>query len=142
MVNRLSSVLEKIRSDESARKIFNMIEARHKMLPKGGDLDIFELCKEIPNVDVDVVPYMPRKITGAIFRKKNGCYAVYVNGKLTPSRQCFVAAHELAHFLLHREHLDAHGEIMDKFLFRSELSHEDELDANRLALWILLPDGV
>lgn len=52
-------------------------------------------------------------------------------------RKRFTVAHEIAHYLLHRNQI---GEsIEDDVLYRSKLSHLRETEANRLAADILLP---
>jgi hypothetical protein len=52
-------------------------------------------------------------------------------------RQRFTLAHEIAHFLLHREQIGSG--IADNILFRSTLSNALEAEANRLAADILMP---
>jgi len=52
-------------------------------------------------------------------------------------RQRFTLAHEIAHFLLHREFI--RGGIVDTMLFRSSLSNAKEAEANRLAADIVMP---
>jgi Zn-dependent peptidase ImmA (M78 family) len=49
-------------------------------------------------------------------------------------------AHELAHFLLHSEHINKG--ISDDVLYRSSLSDRREAQANRLAADILMPDNL
>ncbi|MDP9139968.1 MAG: ImmA/IrrE family metallo-endopeptidase, partial [Pseudomonadota bacterium] len=54
-----------------------------------------------------------------------------------PKRQRFTVAHEIAHFLLHRD--DIGDGISDDVLYRSNLSDKREQQANRLAADILMP---
>jgi hypothetical protein len=64
-------------------------------------------------------------------------YAIFVNGSDPKVRQRFTIAHELAHFILHRDRIGS-GITDDKF-FRSGLSSREEAEANRLAADILMP---
>ncbi len=64
-------------------------------------------------------------------------YAIVVNKKDPSTRQRFTIAHEIAHFILHK---DAIGDgIVDDALYRSGLSNKQEIEANKLAAEILMP---
>ncbi len=65
-------------------------------------------------------------------------YLIKINRHDPSRRQRFTAAHELAHFLLHRDQI-GQG-IKDDVLYRSSLSDRREAEANRLAADILMPD--
>lgn len=83
----------------------------------------------------------PRPLSGKIIKDKvlggESGYAIFVNDRDMLPRQRFTIAHELAHFLLHR---DAIGDgIVEDALFRSGLDNEQEVEANRLAADILMP---
>jgi Zn-dependent peptidase ImmA (M78 family) len=79
--------------------------------------------------------------SGKIFKDsdlggKSG-YAIFVNADHNFFRQRFTIAHELAHFLLHKE---AIGDgIVEDALYRSGLSNGQEAEANKLAADILMP---
>lgn len=75
-------------------------------------------------------------ISGEIKRDGNG-YVIRVNRHDVKARQRFTLAHEIAHFLLHKE-LIGDG-IVDDILYRSSLSDKIEAQANRLAADILMP---
>ena len=64
-------------------------------------------------------------------------YNIYVNAIHHERRRRFTIAHEMAHFILHRE-LIGDG-IADDALYRSRLSNKIEAEANRLAADILMP---
>lgn len=64
-------------------------------------------------------------------------YIIRVNRHENKSRQRFTLAHELAHFLLHRD--DIGNGVQDSVLYRSRLSDKREAEANRLAADILMP---
>lgn len=79
---------------------------------------------------------MPGSISGEI-READGVVTIKVNRHDVKERQRFTIAHEIAHFLLHRDRL-ANG-ITDDVLYRSRLSDELEREANRLAADIIMP---
>ncbi len=64
-------------------------------------------------------------------------FVIYVNSSDNPRRQRFTIAHELAHFMLHRE-LIGDG-IQEDALYRGGFTDEIEKQANRLAASILMP---
>lgn len=64
-------------------------------------------------------------------------YNIYVNAKHHENRRRFTIAHEMAHFILHRD-LIGDG-IVDDALYRSKLSNNIEAQANRQAADILMP---
>jgi len=79
---------------------------------------------------------MPGSISGEI-RETEGRVTIKVNRHDVKERQRFTIAHEIAHFLLHRDRL-ANG-ITDDVLYRSGLTDDLERQANRLAADIIMP---
>jgi hypothetical protein len=75
-------------------------------------------------------------ISGEIRPAGDG-FVINVNRHDSPSRQRFTVAHEIAHFLLHRDQIG--DGISDDVLYRSSLSDAREAEANRLAADILMP---
>lgn len=67
-------------------------------------------------------------------------FIIRINRHDPTRRQRFTAAHELAHFLLHRNQIGAG--IADDVLYRSALSDRREAEANRLAADLLMPDNL
>ena len=67
-------------------------------------------------------------------------YAIYVNGLHHVNRKRFTVAHEIAHFLLHKDYIG--DGILDDALYRSGLGSDIETEANALAAKILLPDSL
>ncbi|MFL7009797.1 ImmA/IrrE family metallo-endopeptidase [Enterovibrio norvegicus] len=76
-------------------------------------------------------------ISGQI-KEEDGTVTIKVNKGETKTRQRFTIAHEISHFLLHR-HLLREG-ISDDVLYRSNASDSIELEANKLAADILIPE--
>jgi predicted transcriptional regulator len=66
-------------------------------------------------------------------------FAIAVNALHSPKRQRFTVAHEIAHFILHRDLIGPRGEVVDDAMYRSSLSDTLERQANRLAAEILMP---
>jgi hypothetical protein len=66
-----------------------------------------------------------------------GGFTIRVNRHDAPVRQRFTIAHEIAHYLLHRDQI-GQG-IVDDVLYRSSLSDWREAEANRLAADLLMP---
>jgi len=83
---------------------------------------------------------LPTDVSGKLFLDENGGtsgFSIGVNAHEGYFRKRFTVAHELAHFLLHRN-LIGNG-IQDDALYRSGLSNQVETEANRLAADILMP---
>lgn len=66
----------------------------------------------------------------------SGC-AIFVNAKHPETRRRFTIAHEIAHYILHREYIG--DGIYDDGLYRSNLQSHFETAANQLAARILMP---
>jgi hypothetical protein len=67
-------------------------------------------------------------------------YSIIVRSTDAPVRRRFTIAHEIAHFLLHRDKIG--DQLSDDAMYRSSLSSDDERAANRLAADILMPMGL
>jgi hypothetical protein len=65
-------------------------------------------------------------------------YAIYVNGSHAETRKRFTIAHEIAHFILHKN-LIGDGIVEDALLRARGLSNSVERQANGLAADILMP---
>jgi hypothetical protein len=79
-------------------------------------------------------------ISGMIEASGN-TYTIKINRHETRERQRFTLAHEIAHFLLHRDLIDSEGSIRDNVLYRSGQPENIEFEANRLAADLVMPDG-
>ena len=78
-------------------------------------------------------------ISGKILGKDSG-YEIQINKHEIKERQRFTLAHEISHYLLHKD-LIGDG-ISDSVLYRSALSDSKEAEANRLAADLLMPVNV
>lgn len=83
------------------------------------------------------VAALPLNISGLIEPDGSGSYIIKVNRFEPKSRQRFTIAHEISHFLLHRDKI--HAGIIDSVLYRSKLSSRIEAEANKLAADIIMP---
>jgi hypothetical protein len=64
-------------------------------------------------------------------------FSIWINSSDHPNRQRFTHAHELAHFILHRDLIE--GGVVDDTMYRSSLSSYYEVQANKMAADILMP---
>lgn len=64
-------------------------------------------------------------------------FQIRINRHEMPERQRFTLAHEISHFLLHRDKIG--GGVIDNVMYRSNLSSKLEVEANRLAAEIIMP---
>jgi IrrE N-terminal-like domain len=64
-------------------------------------------------------------------------FSIIVRKSDSLERKRFTVAHEIAHFILHRD--KASDGITDDAMYRSGLSSKEETEANRLAADILMP---
>ncbi len=82
---------------------------------------------------------LPTGVSGQIMRE-DGHYVIRVNRNEARERQRFTIAHELAHFLLHKQVIDSSPNgITDTVLYRSGASEQIEFEANRLAADLVMP---
>ena len=84
---------------------------------------------------------LPENISGKIFKDPlNGGesgYSIGVKASESYRRKRFTIAHEIAHFILHRDKIG--DELSDDAMYRSGLSTKEEVQANQLAADILMP---
>jgi Zn-dependent peptidase ImmA (M78 family) len=64
-------------------------------------------------------------------------FSIVVNKTESRARKRFTIAHEIAHFILHRD--DITDGLVEDALFRGGLSSKQETQANQLAAEILMP---
>lgn len=96
-----------------------------------------EIAREL-NVKIKVAG-MPTGISGQIKNEEDG-YVIRVNRYEARERQRFTIAHELAHFMLHKNLIDKSADgITDNVLYRSGAPESIEYEANRLAAEVVMP---
>jgi hypothetical protein len=84
---------------------------------------------------------LPEGVSGKIFLDPlNGGpsgYSIGVNGEDPFTRKRFTVAHEIAHYVLHRDHIGSG--LTENAMYRSKLGTREEVQANKLAADILMP---
>jgi Zn-dependent peptidase ImmA (M78 family) len=82
---------------------------------------------------------LPLAVSGMLVLEKEDrkTWTIKVNRHEHRNRQRFTIAHELAHFVLHRDVIG--NELVDDTFYRSGLSERREFEANALAAEILMP---
>jgi hypothetical protein len=129
---------EQIDPRTGADYVFGAIVAKYI---KSAPVDVVSLANEL-GIKVWESRDLPPNVSGKIFKDPlNGGpsgYSIVVNGFESRYRRRFTVAHELAHFILHRNKL-LEGALIDDTLYRSGLSNEEERSANKLAAEILMP---
>lgn len=86
------------------------------------------------------------EISGMIRRRADGAYEVVVNANHHLNRKRFTAAHEIGHYIFHRDRLD--GGTSDTLAYRIDglvypnpnIGAEQERQANNFASNLLIPD--
>lgn len=116
---------------EEARRL---IDAAHEELP----VKLSALAKQL-GVRL-IASTLPAGISGELRPSADGVWAISINRHDSSRRQRFTVAHELAHYLLHRDQIG--GGIKEDALYRSGLSDAREAEANRLAAEILMPSNL
>jgi Zn-dependent peptidase ImmA (M78 family) len=106
-------------------------------------------------IELDKNANLENGILGEIRKTENGKYKISIQKKDHYFRKRFTMAHELAHFLLHRdkmgngvtdsEEIDEKNEIIKYRQLRaidknSKIQDNDEVEANRFAAEILMPE--
>lgn len=83
---------------------------------------------------------LPRGTSGQI-GQENGDFVIRINRHEAKHRQRFTLAHELAHYLLHRDRIEADGGWSENVLLRSGQPANVEYEANRLASDLVIPSA-
>lgn len=83
---------------------------------------------------------LPRGTSGQI-SQEDGEFVIKINRHEARHRQRFTLAHELAHYLLHRDKIIAEGGWSDNVLLRSGQPANIEFEANRLASDLVIPSA-
>ncbi|MGL3822586.1 ImmA/IrrE family metallo-endopeptidase [Sphingopyxis sp. R3-92] len=86
-----------------------------------------------------VLATLPLNISGMIQPDGEGGFVIKINRFESKERQRFTIAHEISHFLLHRDKINAG--VVDSVLYRSNLSSRLEAEANRLGADIIMPNS-
>ncbi len=101
-------------------------------------LDLKALAKDL-GIGLFTTEEWSDNISGSILQneKSKSGYSIYVNVHHHKNRQRFTIAHEIAHFILHKDKIG--NGIQDDVLFRSNLTNQLEKEANLFAADLLMP---
>jgi len=81
---------------------------------------------------------MPKEMSGRLLKTQTG-YRIHVNAAHGRNRKRFTMAHEIAHFMLHRDLFDQ--QIVDDEMYQSEqITSRLESQANAYAAELLMPE--
>jgi IrrE N-terminal-like domain len=112
------------------------VVAKHQKAPP---VMLGPIAKEL-GIPVKLAP-LGKAIAGQIMRDplhggRSG-FSIWINSDESRHRQKFTLAHELAHYILHRDLIESG--IVDDTMYRSDLGNTYETQANQLAADILMP---
>ena len=110
------------------------------------DIDVEDLASaislKIQTDDFSETTKYPEGTLGSLhYEKSEGKYICTVKKGITPTKKKFTIAHEIAHYILHRYEIAEQGIIEDAYLRNPNFDTELEIEANELALDIILPLG-
>ena len=115
--------------------ICEIIKQSENLKKTKGRIDIIELANSL---GIKVFSTEEISVPSVIaFNKKDSCYEIYVNAKEKNTRKRFSIAHEIAHFIQHKDKIIEYGVVGRQNT--SSLSNSEERDADRLAAEILMP---
>ena len=121
-------------SDETARKILNRQQA-----PPTRVVDLADDFG-VSVWEHDLGPQISGKLIKGDSKAGYSDYTILINSKEPYLRRRFTVAHELSHYLLHRELVKKLGGIEENTFYRAEgLNSWQEMEANGLASEILIP---
>lgn len=98
-------------------------------------LDVEKLVQFIPGVQLEYVS-MDSTLSGSL-SKQGDVWMIRVNDLHSKTRQRFSIAHELGHFVYHK---DDENEFVDTTFFRGMTSDNLEFTANKFASELLMPE--
>lgn len=112
---------------------------------------IFDVLEEAPVNVAEIarrlglsvfVSQLPDGVSGVLAKDPSygteSGFVIFVDDSEASVRQRFTAAHEIGHFILHRDQIG--DRVEDNYLYRSEgISNKMEAEANRFAADLLMP---
>lgn len=137
--NRQSKISSSLNSENavlmtSVQSFINIGEKEH--FYNGEELDMTSLLNTIPDITVEYLP-LPSSISGSLSRRGK-TWIIRINSLHHPHRQKFTLAHELGHYVLHKNECDS---FTDTVFFRGMSNDNIERAANQFASELLMPKG-
>lgn len=103
-------------------------------------VDLLAMAEAL-GLTVDLNAALSRDLSGRIVRRNGGAgYHIEIQRAHSANRKRFTLAHEIAHYLIHREMIG--DGIEDNGLYRSPLGTRIEVEANQLAARMLMPSAL
>ena len=109
--------------------------ASEKGLYSANSLNIEEVIKTFPDIELREEPLQSNY--SGYFRYENGKWVIGVNMLHHKNRRRFTLAHELGHYILHKE---KNVDIVDTTFFRNNETDSIEYIANEFASKLLMPE--
>jgi len=100
-------------------------------------LDIYCVIKKIFSIKIYETD-IGKDVSGFL-EKIGNTWAIYVNRNESEYRKRFTLAHELGHYILHREIPNNSLAFRDQIFFRDENTSPQEKEANKFAANLLMP---
>ncbi len=100
-------------------------------------IDLDKTIRMFPDIKVEYVTMGPSQ-SGQL-RYVDGVWTISINRDHNKKRQRFTLAHELAHYILHKE---KNSEFKDAVFFRDEVLDSMEYKANEFAGELLMPENL
>lgn len=110
-------------------------DAKERGYYDGDSLDIEKVIKTFPDVEISYKTMKPNE--SGSFKYENDKWVIGVNQNHHPNRRKFTLAHELGHYILHRE---KNIDIVDTTFFRNNNADSVEYMANEFAAKLLMPE--
>lgn len=120
-----------LRSRRRQRQIDEIVSRYKRSIP----VKVVKLGREL-GLEVRTTSRWNDQVSGGIVRKGN-TYTIWTNKKHPIHRRRFTIAHEIGHFVLHRDFIG--DGVHDDALFRSSLGGSLETEANKFAADLLMP---
>ena len=109
--------------------------AKSHGLYNGDKIDLDQTLSMFEDIKVEYIP-MQQTQSGQL-RYENGIWTISINRLHNKKRQRFTLAHELGHYILHKE---KNSEFKDAVFFRNETINSMEYKANEFAGELLMPE--
>jgi len=119
-------------------KIKDVREAMLFAKNNGLCLSPFDVAGFLPFFNIELVQEDMEDISGYI-EKRGDCWKIGINQYDHPRRKRFTIAHELGHFILHKNIIEKEGRHNDAVLMRSGAVNKIEQEANLFATQLLMP---
>lgn len=122
-------------------KIKTINEIREKAKEQGiqtTPLDIKSVIEHVFHIKICETD-LGKSVSGFL-EKIGGSWVIYVNKYENEYRKRFTLAHELGHFISHKDNYASGAIVKDQIFFRDENTDEKEQQANNFAAELLMPE--